>query len=274
MAHFTTTDGLKLYYSDEGAGLPLLCLSGLTRNGQDFSYVTPHLDGVRMIKLDYRGRGRSDWAEDALSYTVPREAADVLELLDHLGLDRVAVLGTSRGGLVAMMLGYNAKDRLRGVAFNDIGPELDPRGLEAIMSYLGRPPAWTSHEEAVAARPTAMAGFANVPESRWREEVQKLYRETDEGLALTYDPRLRDAVEAAGAEGAPDLWPLFDALEGLPIAVIRGANSDLLSRETVSEMKRRRPDMLNAEVPDRGHIPFLDEPEAVRVLHDWLDLMQ
>ena len=271
MPTFQTSDGLTLFYEDAGEGLPLLCLSGLTRDSRDFDYVLPHLAGCRVIRLDYRGRGKSQFAEDPLSYSVPREAMDVVELLKHLGLEQVAVLGTSRGGLVAMALAATVSDMLRGVALNDIGPEIAPEGLDVIMGYLGKPPIWKTHEEAAAARPGVMKGFANVPDSRWRAEVEKFFHQTEDGLTLTYDPKLRDAVIAAGAQPAPDLWPFFDALAGKPLAVIRGANSDLLSPETLAEMQRRRPDAHVAVVPDRGHVPFLDEPEALAALRAWLE---
>ncbi|MDA7428517.1 alpha/beta hydrolase [Primorskyibacter aestuariivivens] len=274
MPHFTTSDGLKLYYDDQGEGLPILCLSGLTRDSRDFDYVLPHLTGFRVIRLDYRGRGQSDWAEDHSSYTIPREAQDVLELLAHLGLDSVAVLGTSRGGLVAMGLAAGAPQVLRGVALNDIGPVIADEGLDVIMGYLGKPPIWSSYEEAAAARPNVMKGFANVPPERWRAEVEKFFNETEEGLSLTYDPRLRDAVIEAGAQPIPDLWPMYDALAGKPLAIIRGANSDLLSPATLAEMQKRRPDAHVAVVPDRGHVPFLDEPEALTALQAWLKDLQ
>ena len=274
MPHFTTSDGLKLHYEDEGTGLPLLCLAGLTRDGRDFDYVLPHLTGCRVIRLDYRGRGKSDFAADPMTYNIPREGLDVVELLDHLGLDKVAVLGTSRGGLVAMMLAATVPDRLIGVAMNDIGPVIDPGGLAFIMGYLGKQPPWKTYEEAVAARRGNMPGFADVPDSRWRAEVEKFYDLTDDGLRITYDPKLRDAVEAAGAQPAPDLWPLYDALAGKPLAVIQGENSDLLSSETLAEMTKRRPDAHVAVVPGRGHVPFLDEPEALAALGAWLDEMR
>lgn len=273
MPKFTTHDGLSLFYTDEGEGLPLLCLSGLTRDHRDFDYVAPHLDGVRLIRLDYRGRGQSDWG-DYKSYTIPVEGMDALALLDHLGVGQAAVLGTSRGGLIAMGLAATVKDRLLGVALNDIGPEIAPEGLQVIEGYLGRNPKWKTVEEAVAKRGGVMKGFANVPESRWREEVDHLYRVTEDGLKIPYDPKLREAVLEAGAQPIPDLWPLFDAFAGLPLCTIRGANSDLLSPETFAEMKRRRPDMIAAEVPDRGHIPFLDEPEALDALQRWLKMLK
>lgn len=273
VSHFTAPDGARIAYSDAGQGLALLCLSGLTRNMSDFDYVAPHLTDVRMIRMDYRGRGGSDWT-GADTYTVPTEARDALALLDHLGVDRAAILGTSRGGLVGMLLAATAKDRLRGLCLNDVGPVIERAGLERIFDYVGRNPAARTHEAAAAALPRNMPGFANVPPQRWLDEVRRHYVATEKGLKINYDPALRTAFLAAFQGEAPDLWPLFDALAGLPVALIRGANSDLLSREVAAEMARRRPDMIVAEVPDRAHIPFLDEPEAVAALRVWIDRLR
>jgi pimeloyl-ACP methyl ester carboxylesterase len=269
---FTAPDGTGLHVTDEGPrdGKVVLCLSGLTRNGTDFDYVAPHLGDVRLIRIDYRGRGRSDWADPA-TYQVAVEAADVLALLDHLGVARAAVFGTSRGGLVAMVLAAIAKERLSGVCLNDIGPVIEPEGLAAIRDFIGQPPGFRTHEEAAVARSRFMAGFDGVPMERWREEAAKHYVEGPDGLSINYDPRLRDAFLAAFEAPAPDLWPLFEAMADLPLALIRGANSDLLSEATAAEMRRRRPDMLFADVPDRGHVPFLDEPEALAVIRAWLE---
>ncbi len=270
MPRHTTPDGLSLHYEDEGTGLPLVCLPGLTRTGCDFDYLAPYLSGVRLIRPDYRGRGQSDWADDPMSYTVPQEATDVLALLDHLGIPSAAVLGTSRGGLIGMFLAATAKDRLRGLALNDVGPEIARPGLERIFDYVGRNPTVRTHDEAAAAMPRHNPGFSNVPPERWRAEARLHYLETPQGLRITYDPGLRAAFLAA-FEGPPaDLWPLFDACAGLPLALIRGANSDLLTRESAAEMCRRRPDMVFAEIPDRAHIPFLDEPQSRAALGTWL----
>jgi len=274
MAHFTTSDGLKLYYTDEGAGLPVLCLAGLTRTTADFDYVTPHLAGNRLIKLDYRGRGQSEFDPKWQNYILPVECRDIIELLDHLGLEKVAVLGTSRGGLNAMGLARGAKHRLLGVALNDVGPVIDPQGMALIAEYIGRNPAARTHEAAAAAMARAFPEFEGVPESRWLEEARKHYVQSDSGLRITYDPHLRDAVLAAGDQMMPDLWPFFDAMEELPLALIWGVNSNLLAAETVADMQKRRPDMILGRVPGRGHIPFLDEPEAVAALHLWLEAMQ
>ncbi|MDZ4135515.1 MAG: alpha/beta hydrolase, partial [Paracoccaceae bacterium] len=248
-AHFTSTDGTRLAYRDTGTGVPLLCLAGLTRTMADFKYMAPHLPPCRLIRMDYRGRGASQWT-GADSYTVAQEARDALELLDHLGVARAAVLGTSRGGLIGMVLAATAPDRLLGLCLNDIGPEIARAGLERIMDYVGVNPRVATHEALAAALPRSMPGFANVPPARWLAEARLHYTATPDGLRITYDPALRTAFLAGLNAPAPDLWPLFDACAGVPLALIRGANSDLLSPDCAAEMKRRRPDMIMAEVPD------------------------
>ena len=266
---FTTSDGTRLAYDDQGAGLPLLCLPGLTRTMADFDYLIPHLPPLRLIRMDYRGRGASQWT-GAASYTVPQEGKDALELLDHLGVAKAAILGTSRGGLIGLLLAAVAHDRLLGLCLNDVGPEIHRPGLERIFDYVGRNPAAKTHADLAARLPCNMPGFANVPDSRWLDEAVKHYTQTPDGLTITYDPALRDAFLAA-FEGPPvDLWPLWDATAGLPVALIRGANSDLLSQACTDEMRRRRPDVIFATVPDRAHIPFLDEPESLAALRTFL----
>ncbi|MCU4653329.1 alpha/beta hydrolase [Roseibacterium sp. SDUM158016] len=269
MQHVTAADGVKLAYDVTGEGTPLLCLPGLTRNMDDFEpVVEAFADRAQVIRMDFRGRGASDFADPA-TYQVPVEAQDVLTLLDHLGLPKVTILGTSRGGIVAMILAATAKDRLSGVILNDIGPDIMQEGLNAIMDFIGRPPSARSLAEVAAVFPAFYAGvFDKVPPATWDDFARRLYREEGGRLHLRYDPRLREAVAPAFEPGAkaPDLWPLFDAFEGLPLGLVRGANSNLLSVETTAEMRRRRPDMAYAEVPDRGHVPFLDEPEAKAVI--------
>ncbi len=273
MPHFTAKDGTKLYYTDEGQGIPILCLAGLTRNAGDFDHVAPHLPTmmpVRLIRMDYRGRGQSDWA-DYKTYTIPQEAEDALALLDHLNIEQAAILGTSRGGLIAMLIAATAKDRLLGVALNDIGPEIADAGLSVIKDYIGRKPAQKTYAEAAQFRNMAWTHFNDVPMDRWLAEVKNHYIETEDGLDLRYDPKLRDAVLEAGAQPTPDLWPLYDAMLGLPLCLIRGANSDLLTEATADEMLNRRIDMIRADIAGRGHVPFLDEEDALNALHEWLE---
>ncbi|MFC3060185.1 alpha/beta fold hydrolase [Paenirhodobacter populi] len=267
---FTADDGARLAYRDEGAGLPVLALSGLTRTMEDFDYVAPWLTGCRLIRMDYRGRGASDFT-GAETYTVMREGLDALQLLDHLGVAKAAILGTSRGGLIGMYLAYTAKARMTGLCLNDVGPVLEHAGLMKIFDYLGRNPAAKSMPELIEKLPHMKVGFANVPQGRWVTEAQHHYIERNGRPVINYDPALRQPfIDAFKGEEAPTAWPLFDACEGLPLCVIRGANSDLLSRATVEEMLRRRPDMIHAEVPDRAHVPFLDEPEALAALRAWI----
>lgn len=269
---YTSEDGLKLAYRDEGAGLPVIALAGLTRTGADFDFVAPHLDGVRLIRPDYRGRGGSDWADPA-TYTIEHEARDVLALMDHLGLARAAFLGTSRGGLIAMLLAATTHERVAGVCLNDIGPVIEPAGLAGIEAHIGRNPAAKTYEAAALGRAKTAVGFRDVPPERWLKDVQNLFEVGADGLRITYDPALREAFLAAGGEIAP-LWPLFEALAGLPIALVHGAGSDILSEATAAEMRARRPDMRYAAIEGRGHVPWLDEPQALAVIRGWLGDMQ
>ena len=270
MQIFRAEDGAKLAYQDQGHGLPLLALAGLTRDRRDFDYLARHLPGdVRLIRLDSRGRGGSDWTGPE-TYTVAQEARDALALLDHLGIDRAAVIGSSRGGLLGMVIAASQKHRLLGLCLNDVGPVLERDGLRRIGAYVGVAPTVATLGDVADRIQDAMPGFDHVPELRWQEETVRHYVQLEGAVGLTYDPALRIGFDAALAGPLTPAWPLFDACAGLPLALIRGANSDVLSRDTADEMRRRRPDMCSCEVPGRGHIPFLDETEVIACLHDWL----
>jgi pimeloyl-ACP methyl ester carboxylesterase len=274
MQKFLAEDGTTLAYRDDGQGLPLLALAGLTRDGRDFDYLARHLpNDVRLIRLDSRGRGESDWAAPE-TYTVGHEAKDALALLDHLGLAQAAILGSSRGGLLGLVIAGTAKDRLLGLCMNDVGPVVERQGLLRIGTYVGIEPTVPTLEEVADRMQAAMPGFDHVPPLRWQEETVRHYVQLDGRVGLTYDPALRQSFDAAMAAPFPDLWPLFDACQGLPLALIRGAASDVLARETAAEMCRRRPDMLFAEIVDRGHIPFLDETASVNLIAGWLDAIR
>lgn len=276
MSFFTTSDGKRLYYTDTGpeGARPILCLAGLTRNSDDFSFVAPHLADYRLIALDSRGRGQSDYDADYLNYNVLREGHDAIELLDHLGLDKVTVLGTSRGGLIAMALAASQPARLTAVVLNDIGPVVGAGGIARIMDYVGKKPkAKTLDQAAIDMKAALEHEFPGVPLEVWRQQVAFQYQEIPGGLELRYDgAALHKALLEQGATGAtPDMWMFFEALAKLPLAVVRGANSDILSHDTLEEMKRRHPGLIAAEVPDRGHPPFLDEPEALAAIRALLE---
>lgn len=275
MSSFSSSDGLSLHFEDCGnhAGQPLICLAGLTRAGSDFRYFLPHAPDLRLILLDARGRGQSDYDPDFSNYNIAREAQDVLELMDHLDLEKAAILGTSRGGMVAMVLAATAKHRLQAVILNDVGPEIPASGVARIMEYIGRRPAAKIHAEAAETLARLMApAFPDVEISRWQEEVETFYTASPAGLQLRYDAHIRDALLAqANAGPTPDLWPLLRSLEGLPAGIIRGTNSDILSQETYHKMQECLPEMEAVEVPNRGHVPFLDEPESLSLIETVLE---
>lgn len=273
MTMVETDDGLRLSYDDQGHGPAVILLAGLTRNRADFGFLAPYLERYRVIGLDARGRGASE-PDPMRGYTIAREAQDVIALLDHLALERVTVIGTSRGGLVAMMLAALQPERLCGVVLNDIGPVIAAPGLARIMDYVGQRPPWGTLDEAALALADAHKdAFPDVPLERWHQQARAQFAEGVTGLELRYDPALRDALlEQAAAHPAPhDLWPLYDALATLPLAVIRGANSDILAPETLAEMRVRKPDLICAEVPNRGHVPFLDEAPSLAAIRQLLE---
>ncbi|MCB1486445.1 MAG: alpha/beta hydrolase [Bauldia sp.] len=266
---FKAHDGARLAYRVDGEGQPLVALAGLSRDSRDFDYLVRHLDQCRVIRLDSRGRGESEWTGPE-TYTVERESADVIALLDHLGIDRAAILGSSRGGLIGLVLAATQRARVAGLCLNDVGPVIERAGLMRIGHYLGVTPAVDSLVEVMDRMPATMPGFDGVPPERWAEETVRHFTEGPDGIGLTYDPALRESFDKAMAGPLPELWDLFDACDGLPIALIHGANSDVLSPGTANEMQRRRPDMIRVEIPDRGHIPFLDEPQALVGIRRWL----
>jgi pimeloyl-ACP methyl ester carboxylesterase len=273
---FASADGLRLYgrdYQSRGNGIPILCLAGLTRNVRDFERLAEKIGATRrLLAMDYRGRGQSGYAPDPSSYRVDVEADDALRFLDHLDVPRAALIGTSRGGLVGMTIAAKALDRVSGLLFNDIGPVIDKAGLLRIRSYLGRAPAFASWGEAIAALRRSHEGF-DLPESEWIAFAHRVYRDENGLPRIDYDMRLGEtfpSAEQIETAAAPDLWPLFNALAPLPCAVLRGENSDLLSEATVAEMARRHPGLIVQTVRHRGHVPFLDEPESLSAIREWL----
>ncbi len=273
MTPFITADGLTLDYKIEGRGKPLLCLPGLTRPLDDFDELAAAMRGeAQVIRLSMRGRGRSDWAADYKSYNIVQEARDAVEFLDFLGLDKATIIGTSRGGFNAMILAATAPERLAGVLLNDIGPELVTSGIDKIMAYVGTPPTARNLPALIAGIKADMgAMFPDVPDAKWETLARRWFKVSDAGIALNYDPAIGKAMHEQAQGEAPDLWGLFDLMAGVPLALLHGENSDLLSIETATNMRARRPDMLFADVPNRGHIPFLDEPESLDILRRLLE---
>jgi len=269
---FRSPDGLELHARDYGpreqGSTPVLCLSGLTRNSKDAQPLADHIAHERrMIAPDYRGRGGSAYAPDWSSYTVEAELADAIALLDQLGIARVVLIGTSRGGLIAMLMAALHRDRLAGVLLNDIGPVLEPAGLLRIRRYLGKPLRFTTWRGAVAALKRDNPGFESLSEAEWLVFAHRLFRDEDGRPVLDYDPNLRRSFPTAAriAAGAPPMWELMAALD-LPVTALRGEHSDLLSPETHARMAEKVPGLDAVTVANRGHAPFLDEPESLAAI--------
>ena len=269
-------DGTPLYAREYGArtGLtPVVCLPGLTRNAKDFETIAPALAGRRsVVALDFRGRGLSGRAEP-VTYRPDQEASDTLAVLDHLGISHFAVIGTSRGGIVAMVMAARALERMAGVAFNDIGPRIDTEGLLRIRNYLGKDRPFADWNEAVEAIKATNPGFPGLGEDEWLAFARRVYREQDGRPRADYDMGLRQnfpPAEDIASGKVPELWGLFEMLKPLPCLVLRGENSDLLSAATVAEMQNRHPALAAATIPRRGHVPFLDEAESLAAIDDWL----
>lgn len=260
-----SSDGLALsarVYPGDPARLPVLCLPGLTRNARDFEDLAEAIAPQRrVICPDLRGRGQSAYAPDPATYTPAHYLGDVLLLLSDLGIDRFVAIGTSLGGLLTMMLASVAPGRIAGAVLNDIGPEIDPAGLERIRGYVGVAARYADWDEAAAALAVAQRStYPAFVHADWLRMARCIMREAGGSVVFDYDMAIaRPFADADGATPAPDLWPLFDALAGVPVTVVRGGTSDILSATTAAAMAARDPGLELVVVPDVGHAPTLDE---------------
>jgi pimeloyl-ACP methyl ester carboxylesterase len=276
--HYRSKDGLQLYYRDypgDAKRVPVLCLHGLTRNCRDFEALALRIaPGRRVITPDLRGRGRSQYDAMWMNYHPMTYVDDMWSLLREVGVDRVIVIGTSLGGLVAMLMAAVRAKTFAGVVLNDIGPELDPVGAARIAGYAGRFPPPKSWDEAVAQMKVAFgAALPEFTEAQWHDFVRLSYVEDSAGLPrLDADPRIGDAVRAIRPPpgAVQGMWLAFGALRDVPTLAIRGALSDLLSTATLERMRQEKPDLQCVTVPDRGHVPQLDEPQARAALERFL----
>jgi pimeloyl-ACP methyl ester carboxylesterase len=279
--HFVSAaDGTQLYvrdYAADRSGLvPIVCLPGLTRNAKDFETIAPALAQTRrVLAFDFRGRGRSGRADPA-TYRPDQEVADTLLALDTLGIGRFAIIGTSRGGIAAMVMAARALPRMAGVLFNDIGPRIDKAGLLRIRTYLGTDPQFSSWHEAVAALKSSNPGFDTLSEADWLAFARRVYREVNGVPRADYDPGLAQnfpSVADIEAGKMPELWALLDMMADVPSLVLRGEHSDLLSDEVVAGMHQHHRRLQSVTVTARGHVPFLDEPESVSAIARWLSVV-
>ncbi len=259
----------------EATGLTILCLHGLTRNSADFHDLALHLRGrYRVIAADQRGRGLSQWDPEPAHYTPAVYSQDMIGLLDHLAIAQAAIIGTSMGGLMAMIMGVTQRNRIAGAVINDVGPEIDPAGLARIAAYTGKTrPATNWAEAAELARFTNGVAFPDYGPDDWMAFARRLYiAGKDDVPVLAYDPGIAKGLEKTSDAPVvpPDLWPLWDGLKGLPLLAVRGELSDLLSVATLEKMVERHEGLVSVTVPGRGHAPMLDEPVAVAAVDAFL----
>ncbi|MSP51496.1 MAG: alpha/beta hydrolase [Alphaproteobacteria bacterium] len=265
-ARFSAQDGLSLYYRDYGDALsdrtPVLCLAGIGRNSKDFHAIASRLsDSRRVLAMDYRGRGRSAWDPNPDNYQPRTYVSDVLHLLTVTGVEKVVLLGTSLGGILAMLIASVQPTALAGVVLNDIGAEMPAAGFKRIRTYVAKIGPQRDVEEAVnTLRGMFSVAFPDFGAADWRQTVESMFRRADDGtLVLDYDPAISKPLAGQGDE-PPKLWRYFGALRNIPTLALRGALSDVLSAETFAEMGREKPDLVRVEIPNRGHTPTLDEP--------------
>lgn len=274
-------DGLKLHARSYGRrtapALPVVCLPGLARSGADFETLANALScdpnhPRRVVAIDYRGRGQSEYDRDPANYSFQVEIADVLAVTTALDCLPAVFVGTSRGGILTMLLAALRPTAIAGVVLNDIGPVIEPKGLMRIKGYVGKLPEPRSYEEAAEIlRRLFSAQFPKLKPEDWLKSAHRTFKQVDGRLVPDYDVALAKTLEGVDFEKPlPPLWAQFDALANMPVMAIRGANSDLLSPATVEAMAARRAALETFEVPDQGHAPLLAEADVIARIADFV----
>ncbi|MBA3880825.1 MULTISPECIES: alpha/beta fold hydrolase [Sphingomonas] len=274
--YWWSRDGLRLHARDyaprDAAGAerpPILCLPGLTRNARDYHAVADRLSAQwRVLAVDFRGRGDSGYAKDPMSYVPLTYVQDIEALLTEIAADRYIAIGTSLGGIVTMLLAGAAREQMVGALLNDVGPDIDPAGLARIRGYVGRSHTWPTWMH--AARSVAEANGDAYPDyaiGDWLAMAKRLYRVNAAGrIVLDYDMKIAEPFRVPGNEAGPDMWRALDQLKGRPVAIVRGALSDILPEATAARMAAELPEATLTTVPRTGHAPTLAEPEAMAAI--------
>lgn len=263
-----SNDGLRLHYrayAGPGDRPAILCLHGLTRNARDWEPVADRLAGDwRLFCLDMRGRGESAFAPDPMTYNALTYAQDIERFLRERNIERYISFGTSMGGIITMLMAGMRPERFAGVLLNDIGPEIEEAGLDRIRGYVskgGQFPTWM--HAAHHLREGFSDAYPNWDLEQWLAMAKRLCRLSSSGrISFDYDMRIAEPLKVAGGDTGIDMWAAFEGLKQTPATVVRGQLSDILSAETASEMRRRKPDLDIVEVAGVGHAPLLDEPQA------------
>jgi pimeloyl-ACP methyl ester carboxylesterase len=278
----TAPDGLRLharcYGRASAPGTPVVCLPGLARTSADFDVLATALsrDGPhprRVIALDYRGRGLSQYDRDPANYSLPVELADVLAVATALETLPAVFIGTSRGGILTMLLAAIRPTAIAAAILNDIGPVIEPQGLMRIKSYVGKLPQPRDFEEGAEILRRLFHGqFPKLGPDDWLAGARRIFKEENGRMVTAYDPKLATTMEGIDLEQPiPTLWKEFDALASVPLMVVRGENSDILSKKTVADMTARRAEMQILDVNDQGHAPLLAERETIARIKEFVD---
>jgi pimeloyl-ACP methyl ester carboxylesterase len=274
--YWTSGDELRLHYRDypgPKSRAPLICMPGLTRNARDFEPVAELLSGKRrMIAIEFRGRGESAYAKDPMSYLPLTYAQDVDLLLRELDLKKFVLCGTSLGGIVSMLLAGQWKDRISGIILNDIGPEIGKAGAERIRSYVGQGRSFETWMHAARAMAEAQGDiYPGYRLEEWLRFAKRTCKLASSGRILfDYDMKIAEPFKLPGGEVGVDLWPVFTALEDVPLLLLRGENSDILEKATAAKMVRKAKRARLVTVKGIGHAPSLDEPEAQAAIAEFL----
>jgi len=274
--YFTCADGLQLHFRDypgPAGSVPLLCLPGLTRNVRDFADFASRMSPRhRTLVLEFRGRGESDFDPEPQRYLPPIYARDAIELLDYLGIAKAVFVGTSLGGIVAMLIAVMAGARIAGSILNDVGPELSEAGLDRIRTYVGSGKSfstWAEAAEAVAENQARLPAAWGPAE--WKLMARRLCKVGADGrIHFDYDPGIAEPFRTATGKPDVDMWPLFDALAKHPLLILRGEHSELFTAAALEAIASRNANIHTAIVAGAGHAPELDEPESIVAIDRFL----
>lgn len=275
--YWWSNDALRLHYRDYPGREdrpPIICLPGLTRNARDYAKLAERLAGDwRVICPELRGRGESAYAKDPMTYVPLTYLQDLEGLIAELQLTRIVLIGTSLGGLLTMLLGGAGHARVAAALLNDIGPVIEPAGLDRIRGYVGRQSSWPTWLH--AARAVAVNNADVYPDyelDQWIAMAKQLCRLTEKGrIVYDYDMKIAEPFRLPGGEAGVDLWPAFESLRGVPVTLVRGERSDILSDAVAREMEKRHPGLDYVEIPRVGHAPTLMEPRAIAAIDRLLD---
>ncbi len=279
----TMQDGLRLHVRDYDAGhstlLPVVCLAGLTRNSADFEGLAEALASGqagpprRVIAIDYRGRGLSDFDPDWHNYNVTVESTDIIAALTALSITRAQFIGTSRGGLNSMVLAAMRPNLISALVLNDIGPVLEPKGLARIKSYVGKmpqPQSWTDAENLL--KTVSSNHFPALSDDDWKAFARQIFHEVKGKLTPRYDAKLANTLASLDLDAPQaDLWPQFEAMRAIPVLVLRGDMSDLLSEATFAAMQVRHPQCRGFVVKGQGHAPLLRDQPTISAIANFLE---